>query len=147
MASIISIDYGAIRHSLSIEVIVSNINSGVQKRYTALWDTGANRSVITKKVFNELLLQCIKRVKVIGVNSARVVSLTGVNIELPNELVFKDCEVAVCDIGGGVDVLLGMDIITAGDFLITNNDTTVLSYNKGAIKGLRTLDDFLRRAA
>lgn len=147
MASIISVDYGAIRHSLHMEVIVFNINSGVQKHYTALWDTGANRSVITKRVFNELSLQCVRRVKVMGVNSKSIVPLVMVDIALPCEILFNECYAAVCDIGGGVDVLLGMDIITAGDFLITNNDTTVLSYNKGAIKGLRTLDDFLRHAA
>ena len=45
-----------------------------------------------------------------------------VNIGLPNGVIVRDIEVAECQLSSSEDVLIGMDIITMGDFVITNVD-------------------------
>ena len=45
-----------------------------------------------------------------------------VDIGLPNGVTVRDVTVAECRLSGGTDVLIGMDIITMGDFVITNVD-------------------------
>jgi hypothetical protein len=53
-----------------------------------------------------------------------------VSILLPNHLGFVSVQVTKADLGGsGFDVLIGMDIITRGDFSVTNKDNrTIFSY-------------------
>ena len=43
-----------------------------------------------------------------------------VDIGLPNGVTVRDVTVAECRLSDDVDVLIGMDIITMGDFIITN---------------------------
>lgn len=56
-----------------------NINS-----FEAIWDTGAQNSVITSKVVKKLALKPIGKVQVHGVNSSDIVSKYLVNVFLPN---------------------------------------------------------------
>jgi hypothetical protein len=52
-----------------------------------------------------------------------------VNISLPNSVNFKNVEVTFAELPAGVHMLIGMDIITAGDFSITNvGGVTVFSF-------------------
>lgn len=52
-----------------------------------------------------------------------------VDLLLPNDILIKDVVVASSKIGAqGIGLLVGMDIITRGDFLITNNKETVFSF-------------------
>lgn len=52
-----------------------------------------------------------------------------VNIGLPNGVQFAMVKVAKGRLGAGADVLIGMDIISQGDFSITNqNGKTVFSF-------------------
>ncbi len=94
--------------------------------YKAIWDTGATNSVITNKVVAELSLQPISivRVKHGGGESDRPVYL--VNIVLPNKVVFYEVRVTEGDIHGDYEVLIGMDIIGAGDFAVTNKDNKTM---------------------
>ena len=74
-----------------------------------------------------------------------------VNIELPNEVVFPGLLVTLGDFLGG-DVLIGMDIIGAGDFAVTNqNGITKFSYRYPSsadidfVREDRDRDDRLKR--
>lgn len=52
-----------------------------------------------------------------------------VNIVLPNRVAFIVVPVTEAPLTGNEDMLIGMDIITAGDFVITNkNKKTVFSF-------------------
>lgn len=57
-----------------------------------------------------------------------------VNIRLPHGVEFKNMPVLRTDLVGGVDVLIGMDIIAGGDFAITQSQgKTVFSFRYPSI--------------
>lgn len=61
-----------------------------------------------------------------------------VNLLLPNAVEFVSVEVTLGKLAGPADMLLGMDIITNGDFSITNvGGETVFSFR---IPSLETID-------
>ena len=52
-----------------------------------------------------------------------------VNIGLPNQVGFMHLQVTKAKLGANADVLIGMDIISQGDFTVTNKGgNTVFSY-------------------
>ena len=58
-----------------------------------------------------------------------------VNVALPNQVGFPGVPVAKSELVAGSDVLIGMDIITRGDFSITNvGGRTVFSYRIPSLK-------------
>ena len=64
-----------------------------------------------------------------GVNSTGVSEVYLINIRLPNGVAFMHVQVTKGQLVGPVDVLIGMDIITQGDFSVTNKDgKTVFSF-------------------
>lgn len=95
-----------------------------------LFDTGASATVITQKVVDELQL------KPTGITTVNTASETGVltetylvDIYLKQDLCIRAVNVTLGKIVDGIDCLIGMDIITLGDFSITNiNGNTCLSF-------------------
>ncbi len=100
--------------------------------YQCIWDTGATNSVISKKVVEELQLKPSGRVKVNVVGPSDEdkhyeTSTYLVNLFLPSKVVIY-AKVAEGSITG-CDVLIGMDVITLGDFAVTNhNNKTTWSF-------------------
>jgi len=97
--------------------------------YKAIWDTGATGSVITSKVVQDLSLKATGVQQVQTSKGHYTANTYDINIILPNGVGFAQLEVIDGDIGGDCDVLIGMDIISQGDFAVTNKDgKTVFSY-------------------
>jgi len=95
--------------------------------FDATWDTGAMVSVISTKVINELGLKPTGKETVYHGGGACVSYKYLVNMFLPNDVVFASLEVIGMPIS--VDVLIGMDIISKGDFAITASEgKTVFSF-------------------
>lgn len=93
-----------------------------------IWDTGATGSVITKNVADALGLLPINKKIVHTANGPAEQNVYLVNIGLPNRLMVTDMFVTEAPLHG-CDVLIGMDIISLGDFSITNfNDQTCMSF-------------------
>lgn len=88
--------------------------------FNALWDTGATGTVISPKVVQALGLVPFKRTNAHHAGGqTKDVGVYAVNIYLPNQvsLSFRNvCEGQL----HGVDILIGMDIISMGDFSISN---------------------------
>ena len=98
------------------------------KQYNAIWDTGATGTCINKKIANDLNLKPIDIKKMNTVGGVINSNIYLVNIIFPNNQMKHVVRVAEGVISGG-DVLIGMDIITDGDFIITNlNNQTVFSF-------------------
>ena len=99
------------------------------KNFLALWDTGATNSVVTKNVVNAVGLTPTGKATVKGVNSEDIVNTYIVDIGLPNRVLFTNINVSEGLLQGHYDVIIGMDIIQAGDFAIANaNGVTIFSY-------------------
>lgn len=87
-----------------------------------LWDTGATNSVINESIAKELGLKPIGIAKVHHANGESIVNKYLVNIVLPNKMMLPMITVTEGKLSG-TDVLLGMDIISLGDFSISHKDS------------------------
>jgi len=95
----------------------------------AIWDTGATNTVISERLVNELELKPITQADVHGANISERVNVYQIDLLLPNRVAVIDNLVSVARNIHGGDVLIGMDIITLGDFAVRNeNGKTVFSY-------------------
>ncbi len=113
------------------------------RQYRAIWDTGATATVITKRVARDCALKPISMTRVQTAGGMINSNVYLVNIMLPNKVGLPKVRVSEAEkIGEDSDVLIGMDIITAGDFAITNrNKRTVFSYGIPSIERI----DFVKR--
>jgi predicted aspartyl protease len=96
--------------------------------FRALWDTGATNSVISKNVADKLGLSAISVTKAYHAGGENIVNVYLVNILLPNKVGIPSLRVTE-GIINGTDVLIGMDIISKGDFSIcTTGGKTKFSF-------------------
>ncbi len=111
------------------------------KKFTAIWDTGATGTVISQKVINECGLKPIGIAEVNTANKKRLSSVYFASIFLPNYVYFPQLRVIEGTISEG-DVLIGMDIITRGDFAVTNSDgRTTFSYRWPSAKRIDFVEE------
>ena len=112
------------------EVTIILPNTNIKQLVKAIWDTGATASVITEKIVNALGLKPTGMSNVITANGPTVQSTYIVDIVLPNNLQVRDVTVTGAPgFSSDCDVLIGMDIISLGDFSITNFEgNTCLSF-------------------
>lgn len=96
--------------------------------FTAIWDTGATHSTISQAVVNACGLKQLGIAEVHGVNSTVARPTYLVHMQIYQGPTLENMVVTLGDIPGG-DVLIGMDVITQGDFVITNKGgNTVFSF-------------------
>lgn len=125
-------------NSASFSMPPSPQDTGARK-FVAIWDTGATGTVISQRVIDECEL------KPIGMEKVDTASQKGIlttayftSIFLPNKIIIPQLRVIRGTIAGGADVLIGMDIISLGDFAVTNReDKTVFSFR---IPSVETVD-------
>ena len=87
----------------------------------ALWDTGASNSVITSALAKRIGLIPISKAHVVHGGGTSVQNVYLVNIFLPNQVFLRGVRVTEChDNVGNFGVIIGMDVITKGDFSLTN---------------------------
>lgn len=107
------------------------------KEYLAIWDTGATNSAITKKVADDLGLKPTGLTEVRHAKGKSDTNTYLVNIALPNNVMFGQLRVTEAELIADANlpednkpqVLVGMDIISAGDFAVTNFEgKTVFSF-------------------
>ncbi len=130
-----SINYGQIVESVVTECIVSNVdeedsskqnNGGV--RCLAIWDSGATSSIITRNIIDNLKLQPVGVCQVAGIHGTEYEYTYYINLTVPGDMTFKTLEVSEGDLED-VDFLVGMDVISQGDFCISNgNNETIVAF-------------------
>jgi len=122
-------EYRKIVREISTPVtLYSTFYSSEGKNVTtsAVWDTGADHSVLSPKIVKELELCAIDTKWVHGVNNSNCFSdVVLATIKLSDNLVLANRRFSVNDIPG-TDVLIGMDIIMMGNFVINNSDGKTL---------------------
>lgn len=90
---------------------------------TAQWDTGATGTCISKGIVSRLNLQPAGMINVQTPSGIGTMNKYMVNLTLNNEVTILNLPVMDSEIGSqGIDVLIGMDIISMGDFAVSNFD-------------------------
>ncbi len=133
-----TINYGQIVESVVTECIVSNVDVGDNskqsngERCLAIWDFGATSSIITRNIMDKLKLQPVGVCQVTGIHGTEDEYTYYVDLMVPGEMTFKTLEVTEGELED-VDVLIGMDVISQGDFCISNgNNETVVAFRSPA---------------
>ncbi len=86
----------------------------------AIWDTGATNTVISRNLVGQLGLIPTGITTAHDANNSYQTSTYLVDIGLPNGILIPDVQVTEAANLGNYDLLIGMDIITLGDFSVTN---------------------------
>jgi hypothetical protein len=123
------------------DIEVTNIVTGQKIQTQGIWDTGATNIVITKSIANALGLTFVGKRTVRGVHGIKEVNVYYVNITLNNKNITLDTNVNECEElsdDDSIGALIGMNIITMGDFAITNyQGNTTMSFR---VPSLQTID-------
>jgi len=123
------------------------------KQFVGIWDTGATGTVIQKRVADDLGISPSGRVVVHGVGKDGApnefeTNAYLINIYLPNQVAVMAVKVSEGTISGA-DILIGMDVIGCGDFVITNfNGKTTWSFRVPSgeeVDFTKDLDDYNRK--
>lgn len=115
--------------------------------FRGIWDTGASASVVTRAVVNHCGLKPTGIIQAHGANGVYQAETFLVNFRFPNGLHFRDVQVSLGDLSPGCDALFGMDLITAGDFSITNlHGRTVMSFRVPSLYEVDYVDQINRQA-
>lgn len=86
----------------------------------ALWDTGATRSVISSNVVKDLGLLPVGKCNVNHAGGFSESCTYMVNVKLPNKVGIAGILATEMENPTGFDVIVGMDIISRGDFALTH---------------------------
>jgi gag-polyprotein putative aspartyl protease len=99
-------------------------------KINAIWDTGASGCAITTNVVTQLRLVPTGMASVHTANGVAIQNTYTIDIELPNTVLIQGIIASeVAALSSGCDALIGMDVITLGDFSITNHKgTTCMSF-------------------
>jgi len=91
----------------------------------ALWDTGAVGTCIQPQLKDRLNLRLHNTSRqLIGVGGNVTAYIALVNIYVTHSMIIQDHPVHIVEFPGNADILIGMDIIGMGDFVVCNADNT-----------------------
>ena len=137
----------SIEKCIATPVKVGNPVNGSELNTFGIWDTGATNSAITKKTAKELGLMPVSIAKVHGVHGAQYVNVYMVKVTLNNQNItlntlVSECEYLNTEKGGEAGLLIGMNIITKGDFCISNHGgTTVMTFRVPSLERIDYVDE------
>lgn len=128
----LSAPFDSVVNCIKSKVKITDPYTGAEVETLAIWDTGAQNTVITKSKANELGLTRVGRKMIRGVHGTKEVDEYVAKITLNNENISVIAQVTECDelsASGDTSVLIGMNIISMGDFAISNKDgKTLMSF-------------------
>lgn len=124
--------------SQAFDPMAIRVNQPQIKYIKSIWDTGATSTVISKRFASELGLIPTGKVTITGVNNTTEENTYFVNIYLPNKVNLMFVKIAeVPGVAGDADMLVGMDIIGAGDFSVYSEEgKTVMTYRLPSVGGV-----------
>lgn len=130
--------YPNISDSIVTDLSIENPFNGSSEKTQGIWDTGATNSCISESLAKKLKLAPIQRATVLGVHGSEEVNVYYITITLPNENIKINVPVTECkelSKDKSICMLIGMDVITKGDFCITNlNGKTVMSFRVPSVE-------------
>jgi len=113
-------------------VNATNVITNETVKTQGIWDTGATGTMITKSIAAGLGLLPVSTATVKGIYGKKEVNVYYVNIAFENKGITTKTKVFECEelsADNSVGMLIGMNIITMGDFAITNyQGNTTMSF-------------------
>lgn len=98
-------------------------------KVNAIWDTGSTNSCISISLANQLRLQPVRNGELKSSGGSMDTSFYKITFSLIPELTFKNEVMSFNNCNQNIDFLIGMDIISKGEFnLATNNGYTLLTF-------------------
>ena len=128
LLSVFTEKYTKIENRLLNKVVLCA--NGIINQALAQWDTGATNTCISEEIAKRYNLKPISYMRSKTPSGELISPVYYIDIVLNNEVVFNNWTVMGSKIGEqGIDVLIGMDIISKGDFAISNyNKKTQFSF-------------------
>jgi predicted aspartyl protease len=122
-------EYKTISRTLRSRVYVQSPITNNEVEAIAIWDTGASRSLITPEIAVKLDLKPISKTIMATPSDKNVQSnVYLLNVRLPNGATIINVQ-ALEGTPNSCDMLIGMDVISLGDFAVTNfNGKTMFSF-------------------
>lgn len=116
-----TLKFDKISDKIITDISLYNNNKRISGK--GLWDTGATFSCISQQVVKALDLTPTGFTNILTPNGGSVTLNYMVNVDLPNYVSFESIQVCESEIGKqGIEMLIGMDIISKGNFSISNYD-------------------------
>ena len=107
-----------------------------ERNCKAIFDTGATSSMVSSKTAEELRLVPTGTVNVTGVHGTEKTNQYIVNLIFQNGFTIPGISVSEAGPDGGFDLLIGMDVISRGDFFISGSSgETFFIFRYPACKG------------
>lgn len=98
-------------------------------KFSGVWDTGASTTAISEDVVKKLNLPIISMTQVNTANGTAIATRHVVDLYLPNRVVIPNLVVTSAKLAAPIQILIGMDVISSGDFSISNyNNKTTVSF-------------------
>jgi len=112
--------------AIKTKIIISSPYNNIKKEIIALWDTGATVSSINIKLVEELgLIPIGKSISNTANGQCEVFSYL-INLKLPNSVNIPQLSVTGSNLGI-IDMLIGMDVISRGQFTISADDNMLMA--------------------
>lgn len=126
---IISKEYNCIEKFIHTEVTIISDN-GSRHICEAMWDTGGLQSCISPQLCSTLALKPIKKRLLHSVTGVDEVGIYNLNVQLSDNIVLPDIPVLSTNTTiTGYHMIIGMDIISRGNFSVTNeNNRTIFTF-------------------
>ena len=122
---------------------IDEITKSGQLKYTQVssmvWDTGATNTLISSQVVDALELVPLEESLVEGVGGIVKSLVYEISLYLANDIVFKNVK-ALCSDIGDYDLVVGMDIIAQGDFVVSKKKKKICFSYRYPSKGKIVLE-------
>lgn len=105
----------------AVEIADGMVIPKIYRTLNCMWDTGSTNTLITQEVVNELGLKPYGRALISDNTTVEECDTYLVHIGLPTGNTVLKLEVMLSN-SQDYDVVIGMDVITLGDFVLTNAD-------------------------
>jgi predicted aspartyl protease len=109
-----------------------SVNQGIEMNsfdVRAMWDTGSKLTCISTDLVRYFGLAPVDTLKLTSIHGTKKANVYLIDIILPDNITIANVAAAEIDAGGEFDILIGMNIISLGDFAITNdNGKTIMSF-------------------
>lgn len=137
--------FDGISHKLTSSAHVTFGNHSME--VVALWDTGATLSCISSEVVSALHLPPVGRCKAQTPTGSGIRNTYYIDILLPDDVKFPGQIVMDSEIGKQkIGMLIGMDIISKGDFAVSNFDgNTVFTFRYPSNSEINFVKEFMEQ--